>query len=173
MAFLAIVLTLVMAQGPAQSVAAPSLVLRCGEEPGEVTLSIHNPDQTDTAILLGVSLANGRWYLPRELVVELTRNGNPEIEELVFRGPSGIAGRMDHWVVPLPTRSTFILTLRPSDFISTSAARAVSAPEELKIRLTGRSINSDLSLDMTGMKTWRVWTGTVVSNPLRISDCSQ
>ena len=116
-------------------------------------LSIYNPNETDTAILLGISLANGRWYLPRELVVELTRNGSSEVEELVFRGPSAIAGRMDHWVVALPVRSTFTLTLRASDFMSTSAARAVSAPEELKVRLTGRSITSDLNLDMTGMKT--------------------
>jgi hypothetical protein len=171
MAFLATILALVLAQSPGPLAVAPSLVLSCGEEPGEVMLSIHNRDQTDRAILLGVSLANGRWYLPRELVVELGRNGNAEVEELVFRGPSGIAGRMDHWVVPLPPRSAFILTLRPSDFISTSAAQAVSPPDELKIRLTGRSITSDLSLDMTGMKAWRVWTGTAVSNPLRISDC--
>ena len=103
----ALLLAFTLAQSPDPPLVSPSLVLRCGEGPGEVMLSIHNPNETDTAILLGVSLANGRWYLPRELVVELRRNGNPAVEELVFRGPSAIAGRMDHWVVTLRVRSTF------------------------------------------------------------------
>ena len=69
-----------------------SLVLSCGEKSGEVALSIRNAGPTDTAVLMGLSLANGRWYVPRELVVELKRNGNPEWEELVYRGPSDVAG---------------------------------------------------------------------------------
>jgi hypothetical protein len=150
-----------------------SLVLSCGEQPGEVTLAIHNSDQGDTAVLLGIALANGRLYLPRELVVELRRNGNPAVEELVYRGSGGIAGRIDHWVVTLPARATFTLALRAVDFISTSPAQAISPAEELRVRLTGRPITSDLNVDMTGLKTWRVWTGSARSNALRVSDCSR
>jgi hypothetical protein len=160
-------------QDPAPPQVNLSLVLSCGTQPGDVRLSIHNSDQTDTAILVGIALANGRWYIPRELVVELRRTGSTEVEELLYNGPTGIAGRIDHWVVSLPVQATFTLTLRAADFITTSAAGAVSPPEELKVRLTGRPITSDLNVDMTGMKAWRVWTGTAVSNPLRISDCSR
>jgi len=120
---------------------------------------------------MGIALANGRWYLPREVVVELRRSGNPEVEQLLYQTPTGIAGRMDHWIVALPGRAKFTLTLRATDFISTSTARAVTPPEELRVRLTGRPITSDLNVDMTGMRTWRVWTGSASSNALRLSDC--
>jgi len=148
-----------------------SLALSCGAQPGDVRLSIHNFDQTDTAILIGIALANGRWYLPRELVIELRRSGSTEVEELVYNGPTSVAGRMDHWVVGLPAQASFTLTLRAADFIATSPARVVSPAEELKVRLTGRPITSDLNVDMTGMETWRVWTGSASSNAMRLSDC--
>jgi len=165
-------LAFILMQSPPPPEADLSLALGCGEQPSELTLTIHNSGQTDAAVLIGIALANGRWYLPRELVVELGRSGDPEVEQLLYRGPTAIAGRMDHWVVALPVRAKFILTLRASDFISTSAARTVTPPEELRVRLTGRPITYDLNVDMTGMKTWRVWTGSASSNALRLSDCS-
>ena len=149
-----------------------SLVLRCGEQPNELTLTIQNSGQTDAAVLLGIVLANGRWYLPRELVVDLKRGGSPAIEQLVYRGPAGIAGRIDHWVVALPVRATFTVPLRATDFVSTTAPAVAIPPTELTVRLTGRPITSDLNADMTGMKAWRLWTGSAASNTVRLSDCS-
>jgi hypothetical protein len=148
-----------------------SLVLSCGNQAGEVRLDVHNPDQSDTAVLLGIALANGRWYLPRELVVELRRSGSSDVEDLSYQSPSNIAGRMDHWVVALPGQATFGLTLRAADFIATSPPGSASPPEELRVRLAGRPITSDLNIDMPGMKMWRVWTGSAISNALRLSDC--
>jgi hypothetical protein len=166
-------LAFTLLQGPAPPQPNLSLVLTCGAQPNDVRLSIHNSDQTDTAILLGIAVANGRWYVPRELVIELRRIGSTEVEELVYKGPTSIAGRIDHWVVALPVQAAFTLTLRAADFITTSSAQAVSPPDELKVRFTGRPITADLNVDMTGMKTWRVWTGTASSNTLRLSDCSR
>ena len=163
-------LTLVQGSGPPP--AAPSVVLSCGEQSSEVTLSIRNADQTDTAVLIGIALANGRWYQPRELVMELRRSGSPEVEELLYNGATNVAGRIDHWVIGLPSGATYALTLRAAEFISTSATRAVAPPEELRVRLTGRPITSDLNVDMTGMKAWRLWTGSVSSNALRFSECA-
>ena len=163
---------LTLAQGSAPPPAALSLALSCGEQSSEVTLTIRNPDQTDTAVLIGIALANGRWYQPRELVMELRRSGSPEVEELLYKGATNIAGRVDHWVIALPAGATYALTLRATEFVSTSAARAGAPPEELSVRLTGRPITSDLNVDMTGMKAWRLWTGSVSSNALRLSDCA-
>ena len=163
---------LTLVQGSAPPPAAPSLVLSCGEQSSEVTLTIRNADQTDTAVLIGMALANGRWYQPRELVMELRRNGSPDVEELLYNGATNIAGRIDHWVVALPAGATYALTLRAAEFASTSATRAGTPPEELRVRLTGRPITSDLNVDMTGMKAWRLWTGSVSSNALRFSDCA-
>ena len=104
--------------------------------------------------------------------MELTRSGSPEVEELLYNGATNIAGRMDHWVIALPAGATYALTLRAAEFVSTSATRTVAPPEELKVRLTGRPITSDLNVDMTGMKAWRLWAGSVTSNALRFSDCA-
>jgi hypothetical protein len=164
---------LTLVQGPAAPQTALSLILSCGEQSSEVTLSIHNADRTDTAVLIGIALANGRWYQPRELVMQLRRSGSPEVETLVYNGATNIAGRIDHWVIALPVRATFTLTLRAADFIATTPAPAASPAEELKVLLTGRPVTSDLNVDMTGMKTWRVWTGSASSNALRLSDCSR
>jgi hypothetical protein len=167
-----LLLAFTLAQGSAPPPAALSLVLSCGEQSSEVTLSIRNADQADTAVLIGIALANGRWYQPRELVMELIRSGSPEVEELLYNGATNIAGRMDHWVIALPAGATYALTLRAAEFVSTSATRTVAPPEELKVRLTGRPITSDLNVDMTGMKAWRLWDGSVTSNALRFSDCA-
>jgi hypothetical protein len=168
-----LLVALALVQAPAAPEAALSLVLGCGEQSGEVRLSIQNAGQTDTAVLLGIVLANGRWYLPRELVMELRRSGSQDVEELAYSGPRDIAGRIDHWVVALPVGATFIVPLRAAEFVSTSATRAVAPPEDLRIRLAGRPITSDLNVDMTGVRAWRLWTGTVSSNALRLSDCAR
>jgi hypothetical protein len=148
-----------------------SLSLACGPSDSTVSLTLRNPTEANTAVLLGIVLANGQWYLPREIVAELTREGSADTETLVFGGPRNIAGPMDHWVVALPMRSAFTLTLSANDFISTSAVQASSAPEQLRVRLTGKSITSDLNVDMTGMKSWRLWNGTATSNTIRLSEC--
>jgi hypothetical protein len=148
------------------------LTLDCGERPDEVVLSIRNSGEVDTAVLLGIVIANGRWHVPRELMVELKRAGSPDIEQLVYRSPAGIAGRIDHWIVGLPVRSTFTLTLRPTDFVSISSTPGLATPSELRARLTGRAITSDLNPDMTGLQAWRLWTGTVTSNSVQLSDCA-
>jgi hypothetical protein len=160
-------------QSPAPPQPDVSLVLHCGGQSGELALSIHNSGETDTAILLGIALANGRWYFPRELVLEVRRSGNAEVEDRAFFGPRGIAGRIDHWVVPLPVQSTFMLPLRPGDFFATRTAPPISPVDELRVRLTGRPITSDLNMDMVGIKSWRVWTGNATSNPLPVSVCSR
>jgi hypothetical protein len=149
-----------------------SLMLDCGERPDEVVLSIRNSGKADTAVLLGIVIANGRWHVPRELIVELERAGIPNTEQLIYRSPAGIAGRIDHWIVGLPVRSTFTLILRPTDFVSISSTPGLAAPRELTARLTGRAITSELNADLKGLQAWRLWTGTVRSNSLQLSDCA-
>ena len=149
-----------------------SLTLECGARPTEVALSVRNSGQIDTAVLLGIVVANGRWYVPRELVVELKRVGSAFTEELVYRTPAEIAGRIDHWIVGLPVRSTFTLTLRPIEFVAISSKPEVAAPNELTVRLTGHPITSDLNPDMKGLQAWRLWTGTATSNSVQLSDCA-
>jgi hypothetical protein len=164
--------TLLFMQGPVPQ-SDLSLALACGERPGELILTIRNSGSSDTAILLGMAFANGRWYEPRELIVELTRSGNTAPEDLVYNGARSVAGRIDHWVVALPIGAAFALTLRPSDFIALTQPAPAAPPEELRIRLTGRPVTSDLNVDMSGLKVWRLWTGSTRSNSVQVSHCSQ
>ena len=146
-----------------------SLSVACGARPNEVMLTIQNPSDANTAVLLGYALGNGRSYLPRELVVEIKRPQDSDFERLLHEGPTGIVGRIDHWIVTLPARAHFILPLRASDFAATKAGFRILAapPDELRVRLNARSIVADLSLDMARMRQWQLWTGTAVSNTLR------
>ena len=168
----ALFLALSLIQNP-QPQSDMALTLACGEEPTELVLTIRNSGPSDTALRLGLAFESGRWYEPRELIVELTRSGNAQPEDLVYSGTRGVAGRIDHWIVPLPTRAAFSLTLRSSDFVSTTQPTSAARPEALAVRLTGRALTSELTVDMGGMKGWRVWTGSARSNSLQLSECSQ
>jgi hypothetical protein len=46
-------------------------MLDCGNRPDELVLSIRNSAEADTAVLLGIVIANGRWHVPR------VRRGDP------------------------------------------------------------------------------------------------
>lgn len=148
------------------------LTLACGEQPSELVVTIRNTGQSDTAVYLGTALANGRWYEPASLTIELTRTGRSEPEDLVYLGMRGIAGRIDPWIVTLPARAAFMLTLRSGDFVSTTQPTPSANPEALAIRLTGRPIIST-SLDMPGLNLWSVWIGTTRSNRLQLSECAR
>ena len=158
-------------QTPVTAQSGLTLTVACGTTPGEVVLTILNRSDAATAVLLGYALANGRLYLPRELIVEIKRHPDSDFEELRYGGPAGIVGRVDHWVVTLPVRDGFTLSLRAIDFFSAAVGfrPLTGPPDALRVRLTGRPITSDLSLDMTGMKLWRLWTGTAVSNNLPVA----
>lgn len=58
-------------------------VIYSGESNGTLTLTLQNHAETDTAVLLGIGLTNLRWYLPREVIVEVKRQGRLDSEELV------------------------------------------------------------------------------------------
>ena len=152
-----------------------SLAVACAAS-NEISLTILNKGEVDTAVFLGYALGNGARYYPREIVVEVKRTATAEFEELRFVGPAAIAGRIDHWIVTLPARATFTLPLLAGDFAGVAAGfRPLTAsPDELRVRLTGRSITSDLNPDLAGIKAWRLWTGTATSNSLRFaSECGR
>ena len=172
-----LLLALALSQNPAPKQTDLTLSVGCSQRANEVVLSIRNPGTTDTAVLLGYALGNGQRYLPRELIVEIKRDGNADFEQLLYNGtPSGIVGRIDHWVVTLPAGASLVLPLRATDFSANAAGfrTLTGPPEELRVRLTAQAITSDLSVDMAGMKSWRLWTGTVVSNSLRVAaECNR
>ena len=168
-------LAIALMQTPAQQPAEIALAVACGQSPDEITLTLRNAGETDTAVLLGRMLAGGQRYLPQELVVEVSAAGSSTVEQLVYRSadlPRGFASRMDHWVVSLPVMASFTLSLRASDFISSSGRPITQTPAELAVRLTGRPITFDFNADTGGMQDWRLWTGTAMSGRLRLAECA-
>jgi hypothetical protein len=151
-----------------------SLVVSCGTKPNEIRVTMANQGSTDTSLLLGHVLANGKWYLPRNLVVEITRTNTSDVETLTYHPadvPAGIAGRIDHWVMSLPSQSSFTLVLRAADFISTTGRFTPGPNDQLRVRFAGQPIPGPLNMDMAGIEGWRVWTGSLVSNALRLGSC--
>lgn len=149
-----------------------SLTVACGVKPNEIQVTMRNTSDNDTAVLLGHVLANGKWYLPRNLTVEITRAGTGQTETLTYHPVDlGIAGRIDHWVMPLPGRSSFTLTLRAIDFVSITSRFTPGPADQLRVRFTGLPVTGPLSVDMTGLQSWRVWTGTLESNAVRLGAC--
>jgi hypothetical protein len=151
-----------------------SLTVACGVKANEIQVTMRNISDNDTAVLLGHVLANGKWYVPRNLTVEITRSGTGQVETLTYHPvdlPGVIAGRVDHWVMPLPSQSSLALMLRAMDFVSITRRFTPGPADQLRVRFTGQPITGTLNPDMGGVRHWRVWTGTLESNALRLGDC--
>ena len=154
-----------------------SIQCRKAPEPtGAFRLTIENSGTDATALLLGMSLANGRWQELRELTLLVKWPQQEQPEEFQYRSrqfPAGVAGRIDHWILTLPSDSVYSMTLSPLDFFS--PVRSVSLarlpmPSEISVRLAGKPVTYDLNVDMVGLRTMRLWTGTLTSKSIKIPD---
>ena len=143
----------------------------CGPQPDTIRLTIQNSGNQDTAVLLGYALGNGEVYLPREFIVEVTSGDGSQTEPLVFQRPLRLAGRIDNWIVPLPQQASFTLVLRAFDFIPLTTRSLPFKAEQLRVRLTGKTITNDLNPDLVGLRNWHVWTGEAASNTLDLRQC--
>jgi hypothetical protein len=85
--------------GPAQVV----LKVQCRASANSMALrvTLQNGSSTDTAIVLGTSIGNGRIYAADSLVLDVRHGQDGPIEK--YRpggGAPAIAGRIDPWIVP-------------------------------------------------------------------------
>ena len=153
--------------------------IQCSKAPepvGAFRLTIENSGSDVTAILLGMSLANGRWQELRDLTLLVKWPQQEQPEEFQYRSrrfPADVAGRIDHWILTLPSGSAYSMTLSPLDFFS--PVRSVSlatlpSPSEISVRLVGKPVTYDLNIDMAGLRTMRLWTGTVNSKSVKVPD---
>jgi hypothetical protein len=157
-----------------------SLQCRKAPEPtGGFRLTVENTGDDATAILLGMSLANGLWQELRELTLLVKRPQQEEMEEYQYRSrqfPAGVAGRIDHWILTLPGDSAYSMGLSPLDFFSPVRSIRLArlpSPAEVSVRLLGKPVTSDLNVDMAGVRTMRLWTGTVTSKSVKVPDDCQ
>jgi hypothetical protein len=141
-----------------------------------MTATIRNTGMQDTAVIFGIVLGNGSKYMVLGMTLEVTTDGSGPAEHHQYHPrhyPSGIAGRVDDWIVPLPVGGAYALTLEAADFIAGNE-RKDSLPRDARIslRLPIRGPAGEPNPDVAGLRHFRVWTGStaLVSNELATSE---
>jgi hypothetical protein len=154
------------------------LEVTCRESNGvvELQMSLRNTGTRDTAVTLGMDLANGHRYFPDRLTMDVKTSGFGTIREFEYWDPSlpGIAGRVDPWVVPLPHSSEFSITRPLGHFWLNGASLAeLSRPFQVRLRLKAQApINSNL--DMAGIAPLNYFSGDLESKwPVIPKECTR
>ena len=134
----------------------------------------------DTAVVLGIALANGKVYLPTGFTLRVRRSPGLEEEEFSYAHPQHVRvnGRIDPWVVPLPRGSSYAISIpaghfRPISGTSFKPLELSKEPFDMRLALDARPIERTSS-DMPGLRLMKVWAGTLASNVIRVpNDCSR
>jgi len=83
------------------------------EYPFDLIIAIQNVSLSKTTINLGI--ASGRNQYPFGIHL-LLKSPNGKVQSLDYRGPAGIAGRVDPFLVSLPAGSTYTLSCNINQF---------------------------------------------------------
>jgi len=133
--------------------------------------TLRNTGDDDTAVVAGMTLANGKVYLATNFRVHVSRGQGQENEEFRFVNPryAAIAGRVDPWVVPLPRGSSYTLTLPASHFMSKTSFKPLDVTNAgLEMRMVFDSTPiAERSGDLAGLRLLKVWTGRIASAAVR------
>jgi hypothetical protein len=163
---------LVLAQTAYGKPTPVELKMQC-RDTGESTalrITLLNEGSTDASVMLGMSIGNGRWYVATSLVVELRRGLDGPIEHyLPNGGPPSIAGRLDPWIVPLPTGSEFSLTLPTAKLLTTKGGSLslLTGESFVRARVIRYADNRNNS-EMVGPGLVKVFDGELQTEWLRL-----
>lgn len=155
---------------PDQTGGAPSTATKFRVE-------LRNAAQKDLLLNLGIMLANGKAQYPNAVILILT-DAHGKSRRLDLREPGFIAGRMDPFVVPIPSGARFSI---PVDLDKYWAAQSKEfdyklspGTYSLEAQFTGRNVSQqEANLDVKGIALMPYWTGIAVSNRLRFEVSSQ
>jgi hypothetical protein len=151
-----------------QPVDGIALCLSRSTEPEDLTLEVKNVGEKDAVLNLGIVLANGARQYPTAITLIFSKaEGGRFRHEL--DGPVGVAGRIDPFIVLLPSHASLKLPLHATygwyfrNYILDLKHYTVQA--EFK----GRGVTqAQAGLDVKGISLMPYWTGTVVSNTVAI-----
>ena len=160
-----------------------TLELQCGGQQtinegrmNEVTVTLRNPGNTGTAVVLGTRLGN--IYLAKTLSLEARFGDSGQIQNFTFDNPvfSGSTGREDPWIVPLPAHSSYTVSISSKHFLSASSGLRldeVPALADIQLHLAGSKIEP-MNLDTLGLANWEVLVMNMQSALIAVpDDCSE
>jgi hypothetical protein len=151
----------------AQIAPLPRLVLQCSQRtPLTLRLTVQNDGGEPTAVVIGGILANDRKYLLGSLAFVLHRDrGADATVQYVDPNFNGIVGgRVDDWLVALPPSSAYSVVLPMSEALR----RNFSQSADVSARLAALPHSEHSSSDLAGQRFVHLWTGTLVSESVRI-----
>ena len=136
-----------------------TLTLECVDR-ANIRFEIRNAGTTDTALPLGLALANGRKYLVSELNLRMRpANGVGTDYHYWPRGyPVAVGGRLDPWFEALPVGATYRMSAKAEDFFAFGRQPGFPSGVELSLRWTMSAERPKSLFPLV------YWTGTLVSN---------
>jgi len=117
-------------------------------------------------------LSNGKVQLPDNITLNFTdAEGKTRRFQFADKKHSGVAGRVDDYVVPLRTGSLYTLKLRLDEFWCHETTEFGISLLPGKNRLTAQFEGSGarhLNLDLPALKLMNFWLGKIQSNILTL-----
>ena len=133
-------------------------------------ITLVNTGHMDLVLNIGVLLSNGHRQYPSAINLLLT-DAKGKTWEFSAGEPTSIAGRVDPFVLALPTGASFTLPLKLEDnfaFRMVTADAKLAGPCTLKARFAGKGVPFDqANLDYKAVSLMPYWVGTVESNEVR------
>jgi len=142
-----------------------------GETP-EFRVTLSNVGDKDLVLNLGTVLANGRKQYASAVVLlwkplpsPVTKNAGPT-ELLLPRGPGGVPGRVDPFIVPLPAGASYVLKASLKDY---GVAGRPLEPKPGRYEVTAIYTGAAAAFrnpDTAGFALLTVWLGKISSKPV-------
>jgi hypothetical protein len=145
----------------------------------EFAITLENQGDSDLVVLLGALV--GKKLYPHAISLVLTDQSG-RVSNLRYRGPLRVGGRVDPYIVGLPSHATYVLRLALAQFVSPYTGEGLTTPPadgNLDPRLPSGSFaiqatlqepgEKNLGADVHGNRLMNLWTGTVSSNVLSFS----
>jgi hypothetical protein len=134
-------------------------------------LEFRNVGENDLILNLGMMLANGRKQYPSAVVLNITdAQGTHRRFDLI--GPSGIAGRVDPYVLPLPVGGRFSVPVGLSKYFAAASKeynyKFTPGSYWIEAEFLGKSVSErQANLDSKNVALFPYWEGVADSNELR------
>jgi hypothetical protein len=136
----------------------------------EFYIGIENVGNNDAMVNLGHMISNGKVMFPEAVRLFLTdRQGSTRELQYFDRRYSGVAGRVDDFIVALPAGSVYMIRVSMDRYWSPSTKewglKLASGRYQIQARFEGQGARS-LNLDTPGIALLNFWKGTLRSNAL-------